>query len=72
MAFRTEMAELLKRLLIFDEILNVINWNLPVRTLYETNGNLLLTLDDDDQEIRFKDSKTYKKNLIAWLLDLSP
>ena len=35
-------------------------------------GNLLLTLDDDDQEIRFKDLKPHKKNLIAWLLDLNP
>ena len=33
MAFRTEMAELLKRFLIFDEILKAVNWNLPVRTL---------------------------------------
>jgi hypothetical protein len=41
-------------------------------TSLETGKNLLLTLDGDDQEIRYKDSKVSQKNLICWLLDLAP
>ncbi len=41
-------------------------------TSLETGKNLLLTLDGDDQEIRYKDSKVSQKNLICWLLDLNP
>ena len=41
-------------------------------TSLETGKNLLLTLDGDDQEIQFKDSKVSQKNLIGWLLDLDP
>ena len=41
-------------------------------TSLETGNNLLLTLDGDDQEIQFKDSKVSQENLIGWLLDLDP
>ena len=32
--------------------------------------NILLTLDESEEEIDYKNTKVFKKNLIRWLLEL--
>ena len=39
-------------------------------TNLETGKNTLLTLDADEQEIKYKNVKVSKKNIPVWLLSL--
>ena len=66
--FRTEIAEQSKKLLIFDEIQNVDEWDRLIRTLYETDHDVEILLTGSNSELL---SSEIGSNLAGRFIELS-
>ena len=66
--FRTEMADEKKKLLIFDEIQNVNNWDRFIRTIYETDRDVEIILTGSNSRLL---SAEIGSNLAGRFIELS-
>jgi len=66
--FRTEIAEQSKKLLIFDEIQNVDEWDRLIRTIYETDHDVEIILTGSNSELL---SSEIGSNLAGRFIELS-
>ena len=66
--FRTEIADEKKKLLIFDEIQNVSNWDRFIRTIYETDRDVEIILTGSNSRLL---SSEIGSNLAGRFIELS-
>ncbi|OPX34765.1 MAG: hypothetical protein B1H12_09865 [Desulfobacteraceae bacterium 4484_190.2] len=66
--FRSEIADVKKKLLIFDEIQNVNNWDRFIRTIYETDRDVEIILTGSNSRLL---SSEIGSNLAGRFIELS-